>query len=382
MPPCSRILSANANYQNSYLIFAVCGAGAVVCLSRGLWWRALVILGIGVVAALSLVPYVNIIRQFTTGGAIRQKAITPGNLFMEFCQVFDSARWVLLPALVLLVVLLAVAVVSLAVRYKRAETPALRAALYALLVILIGVATLYRFMLAAGFPTFPWHYIPFLGLVAIALDMAADRIIGETALLRGARLALVILVMVVSACPLGNMGPLWTSVHVRRTNMDLIANDIAGAAAAKDFVLVCPFWYSYSFKYYYKGAAPWSTLPVVPADRIDLEYDSIKPLMSQADPLAPTLSAVRQTLQAGGRVWVAGRLPVALPGTLPPTISPAPDPVYGWDNVQYMTVWSLQASYFLSQHAVRFIPGVEEGDKNRVNALEHGRISMAEGWRD
>ncbi len=378
------ILSANANYQNSYLIFAICGAGASLCFARGLWRRGLSVLGCGVVAAISLTPYLNTIRRFTAGGVIRQKVITPGSLLMEFCEVFDSARWIILPAILLLFVLLACAFARGWIVRKGAwlDERGGRASFYGLLVILLAVATLYRFMLAAGFPTFPWHYIPFLGLVMLALDTGLDGILGAAPPARVARLAIALGIMVASACPWGRLGPVWTAARVRRTNMDLIAKDIAGVASRNDLVLVSPFWYSYSFKYYYKGGASWSTLPMVPPEQIDLEYDSMKPLMAEREPLAPTLSRIRDTLRGGGRVWVAGRLAVGEAGSTPPTISPAPDPVYGWDNVQYMTVWSLQTSSYLSRHVTRLITGVEEGDRNPVNALEHGCISMAEGWRD
>src|SRR5579862_4245173 len=99
------ILCANANYQDSYLIFAVCTAGAVVCLAQRLWGRGALILGIGLAGALSLLPYVGIIRAYAVGGSIRQASPGVGAVWEQFCEAFDPARWALLPLFLLLVLL-------------------------------------------------------------------------------------------------------------------------------------------------------------------------------------------------------------------------------------------------------------------------------------
>ncbi|GEM_PF-4984662 len=347
------ILCANANYQDSYLIFAVCTAGAVVCLAQRLWGRGALILGIGLAGALSLLPYVGIIRAYAVGGSIRQASPGVGAVWEQFCEAFDPARWALLP-LFLLLVLLA----------RRG-----RGALYGLLTVAISAAALYRFVLASGLPTFPWHFVPFIGLAALALDFAAD---GAPRMAR----------MVVAAAAMAvSVYPLWNLAHLRRTNIDLAADDVASVAAPRDFVFVSPFWFCYSFKYYYKGAAPWSILPLVPDDRIDLEYAAIKPLMEKPDPLAPAFAKIERTLRSGGRVWIVGRMPGPPPGRQPPKIGPAPDPVHGWDNAWYMQVWAMQTNYFLHRHAARFIVVPEEKGRP-VNHLERAEIAMVEGWKD
>jgi len=380
------ILCANANYQDSYLIFAICSAGAVVCLTRGQWRRAVLILAIGLAGALSLLPYVPVIREYAEGGSIRQAPIHPADIWTQFSEAFDAARILgrpsqgflrfggtLLPALLLLFAALLVLTIYLA-RRKRAD-PVFRAALYGALVIAIAGAALYRFVLFSGLPTFPWHFIPFIGLAAVALDFALDRFVSGKKPLRRARLA------AMAAVLLGCAIPLWDLAHLRRTNIDLAAADVADVAAQRDFVLVSPFWYCYPFKYYYKGPAPWSILPVVPDDQIDLEYNAIKPLMTKRDPLQPAFARIEQTLKNGGRLWIVGRMPGPAPGVLPPTVAPAPDPVHGWDNVWYMQVWAMQTNYFVKKHATRFIVVSEERGRP-VSSLERAEIAMAEGWKD
>jgi len=361
------LLCANSNYQNSYLIFAICSAGAVVCVARGLWLRAGLILCIGLAAALSLLPYLGVIRAYSAGGLIRQTPVHAGAVWEQFCEAFDPARWILAPVLLLLFA----AVLALIVVHRSRD----RAALYGGLVITISGAALYRFALSSGLPTFPWHFIPFIGLAAVALDFALDRFVCGKAPLRQARLAVAAVLMF--ACAI----PLWNWAHLRRTNMDLVAADVASVVSPRDFILVSPFWNCFSFRYYYKGSARWSTLPLIPDDQIDLEYDAIKPLMTKLNPLEPAFAKIRETLRHGGRLWVVGRMPGPAPGALPPTIAPAPDPVHGWDNVWYMQVWAMQTNYFLRTHAIHFVVVPEEQGRP-VNRLERAEIAMAEGWKE
>jgi hypothetical protein len=362
------LLCANSNYQNSYLIFAICVAGAVICMARRLWQRAALILGIGAAAAVSLLPYAGIIREYNEGGVIRKTGIDPGAVWLQFQEAFHPLAWVLIPALALLFVMVAIAAIRLRSREQSA-------ALYGGLVVAIGGVAFYGFVVLSGLPTFPWHYVPFIGLAAAALDFALDPFLVERRALRLARLA------VAAALFLGCAIPLWNWAHLRRTNMDLVAEDVASVAAPGDFVLVSPFWNCYAFKYYYRGPARWSILPLVPDDQIDREFEAIRPLMTASHPLEPAFAQIKETLRHGGRLWVVGRMPGPKPGMLPPTIAPAPDPVHGWDNVWYMQVWAMQTNYFIREHATHFIV-VPEVRGRPVSPLERAEIAMAEGWKE
>ncbi len=369
------LLCANSNYQNSYLIFAVCVAGAAVCAARRLWKRAALILGMGLAAAVSLLPYARIIREYNAGGLIRRATVEPGAVWFQFQEAFQPAAAILVPALMLLFGLTALVAARLYARERGAADPAFRAALYGGLVVAIGGGALYRFVLLSGLPTFPWHFIPFIGLAAAALDFALDPFFVQTVFSRRARFALA------AALLLASPALLWNWAHLRRTNLDLVAADVASVAVPGDFVLVSPFWNCYAFKYFYKGPAPWSILPLVPDDQIDLEFEAIRPLMTQPRPLDPAFARIRQTLSRGGRLWVVGRMPGPPEGSLPPAIGPAPDPVHGWDNVWYMQVWAMQTNYFIRRHATHFIV-VPETRGRPVSPLERAEIAMAEGWKE
>ena len=52
------ILAAHASYHNSYLVLTAGLAGAIACTSARLWKRAVVILGIGAVAGVSMLIYI------------------------------------------------------------------------------------------------------------------------------------------------------------------------------------------------------------------------------------------------------------------------------------------------------------------------------------
>ena len=46
----------HATHYNWVLLFALCAAGAVVALRNGQWKRSVLVLGIGLVAAITVMP--------------------------------------------------------------------------------------------------------------------------------------------------------------------------------------------------------------------------------------------------------------------------------------------------------------------------------------
>jgi hypothetical protein len=79
---------------------------------------------------------------------------------------------------------------------------------------------------------------------------------------------------------------------------------LARDAAPNDLVVVYPWHLGASFHRYYRGAAPWQTLPPL-SDTSVQRYDEARQAI--ADGRERTLiAAVTATLHRGGRVWYAG----------------------------------------------------------------------------
>ncbi len=367
------ILAAQSNYQSTYLILAICLAGTLICLVKRSRWRGTLVLGIGFLAALSMLPYRPVVKQYDEPAQlIRVPAVDAGLLWERFTEGFDS--WILLAILVELYALCVVLPFLFSRAKERKENrEAFLRSLYAATIIIVAPLGCYFFARKAGFSTQSWYYIPLLGLIVIAIEMALTSLL-ERRRARQIRLILTCMVMIAS------LQPLWKQSHVRRTTMDLAATRIASEASENDLVLINPFWEIVSFQYYYKGKAPWSLLPVVPDDQRNLSYIAVKPLLSSAEPLKATFERIEKTLRQGGRVWIVGGLPK---GNAPASAwIPAPHPVYGWNASHYMDDFAAQTAWFTTQNAVerRNIP-VQSGQAvSRFENVEW--IAVFSGWKN
>ena len=173
----------------------------------------------------------------------------------------------------------------------------------------------------------------------------------------------------------------WENVQVRATNVDLAAVTIAKEAAPGDYVVLAPWPYGVPFHYYYKGRAPWTTLPPL-ADNSIHRYDLMKAAIEHpADAVRPVFERIEATLRAGGKVWVVGELNATEPGHQPLIPAPAPDPRFGWDEASYMIAWERLLGDYLQTHALG-AQAMNPSENYRVSGLETMGIYRVEGWRD
>ena len=97
------------------------------------------------------------------------------------------------------------------------------------------------------------------------------------------------------------------------------------------------------------------------------------------DALSDIRSAISETLQSGNRVWlVGGARPVE--EDWPVSLSPAPDPEFGWSARAYSNVWSLQLGDFLKTHVE--LGNVVISPASDVSDTENVPLLVAQGWRD
>ncbi|MDB6025210.1 MAG: hypothetical protein JWM68_1433 [Verrucomicrobiales bacterium] len=367
------ILAAQSNYQSSYLILAICVAGALVCAVSGRRWRGVIVIGIGILAAFSMVPYRPVIVQYSESAKLLTiPDVNAALLWNRFSEGFDST--ISLSIFVELYVLsLALPVYYRLSRAHQQNRDAFHRSLYASSAALIAPIGCYVFARKAGFSTQSWYYIPILGLFGIAIEMSISGL-GERLRVRQLRLLLAGLVVV------AGVAPVWKHAHMRRTTMDIAADQVSKTASADDLVLVNPFWEVVSFQYYYKGNAPWSILPVVPDEERGRSFSATMPLMTSREPLKTTYERIEKTLRNGGKLLVVGGLQRAT--TVPPEWIPAPHPDYGWQSSEFVKVWSMQTGWFMEQHALeRKVLPVD--NNQRVNRFEDVEtIVIFSGWKD
>ena len=215
-----------------------------------------------------------------------------------------------------------------------------------------------------------------MALAALLLDFIFDTLRQQP----WARVARLVLALVVAGTSL----PLaWRQVQERQTNVDLIAAKLGQLAAKEDLIVVSLWPNGISFERYYRGAAPWMTIPPLDFHQFH-RYDLVKAQMTQADqdePVKPLLQKISETLQGGHRVWVAGLLAVGGPGDPLMHLSPAPDPQRGWHDVAYSRSWSMKTASYLRAVARHRQP-VPIACPEQVNPLEDLQVNVFDGWSE
>jgi len=164
------------------------------------------------------------------------------------------------------------------------------------------------------------------------------------------------------------------AVKCRQTNVDLIAAQLSSELAPNDYVIVHPFFCGVTFNRYYKGAAPWTTLP--PLDDYTLQrYDLFQAKMQTKDPIAPVIDRITSTLQSGNRVWLVGTIPFTEQPL--PEIRPAPN---NQVDGPYSFYWGVQVTQFLSAHSQRSAVAIAPST-NCVNPPESLPVFVVAGWK-
>lgn len=365
------VLSVQTLYQNAFFLLAICLAGAVVCLRQRQRTAVLGVLGIGTVAALSLLPYVNPIRQAQSWWVVSQ---TGTNLEITLDRLSKLAGpffgiWVTVAALAVVFGIGQAVLVPRRDSVCEEDLP-----LFGSIALVLGVVGFGVFIQLTGLLTQVWYYLPALCFTMVCCDVIASRV--HPAVRIGV-LVLAVATLVVSISPTAYAALRW-----RQTNGDLIAAQVARNAGPDDLVIVHPWYFGLTYGYYYRGAAKWTTLPPL-ADYRFHRYDLVKEQLATAEAIAPVLERVTATLRSGNRVWVAGRLPLPPPdGTTPTRLPPAPNGPRGWDDQPYSEAWGLEFRQLLEQHVTNATLVIDPATNAiPVNPAERMKLIVTSGWK-
>lgn len=367
---CAAVLSVQCVFQNAVLLAAVvAGAAAVACTRRD-WGRVVVPVGIGAVAAISLLPYAGVIARVSRWSMLNQEPVTLGHLAATLLAVVASSG---MPVLVCWLIAVALAL-GAAVRTVSGPAPGRGAShdvtLYAAVVMVVAVGGLLLFYARFRYPTQAWYY---LGLVAIVAVCAEAAIVAFSSA-RAIRIALVALalVIVMAGAPFA-----WALLGERLTNVDEAAARLNAEVKRGDLVIVSPWHLAISFRRYYRGDADVTTLPPLD-DHAVHRFDLVKAQMLSTDPLGPLLARIRRALESGHRVWIVGGLEVLPPGTAVPRLAPPPLPDSGWNARPYLQAWSLQTGAWLRDHATS---GTDIPMRVAGGRYEAAQLTVVSGWR-
>ncbi len=363
------ILAVQTLYHNAPLILAVCVAGFAVAAVARERSAALAVLATGVVAAVSLLPYVGVLLASRSWRPLNQSELGARALLVRSSEMVTEGSWPLAALWAAAAVLVVYGVVR-ALRRSSSDDPASRThVLYAALVIVAATSLHLGFLKLAGRVPQAWQFVPLIAVVALAIDV----VLGGTRSLRWARVGTAVLATALAfPASLDRVG-------ARQTNVDLIAQYVHTAAQPGDLILVNPWYVGITFNRYYRGPVRWMTLPPM-EDLTVHRYDLLKLRMTSAEPLAPLYGAIQGALESRHRVWLVGGLLFPPAGYVPPVLPPAPGLPTGWSDGPYTIGWALQTGHFVQTHAER-LAVVKIPVDRPVNGLENMGLLVVEGWR-
>jgi hypothetical protein len=167
-------------------------------------------------------------------------------------------------------------------------------------------------------------------------------------------------------------------VQYRQTDVDVIAKVLGARAGAHDLIVVQPWYCGVTFDRYYRGTAPWVTLPPLEDCRMH-RYDLLKEQLAAAHPIDTVLQRTVMTLSSGHTLWVVGRLDIPpSPAARIPYLPPAPNSRWGWSDVPYIELWSEEMGMVVARNATS-IERVEVPEPLRVNPYENVPLYCVRG---
>jgi len=375
------VLSVQTLYQSAVFVLAICIAGAAVCIRQHQQRKAIGVLSMGLPAALSLLPYVNPLRNAQSWWVVSKTGMTLDIFLNRIGQATGglASTWLVL---VILAALFGIgrALIKTSPDETRIQQDLL---LFASLALVIGVAGFGFFIKLTGLPTQVWYYILAMGFAVVCCDViyssdgfrsCCDVIFPR--IHQGARIGVLVTAVVVASLAFISQSILkW-----RQTNGDLVAAQVSKNADPNDLIIVHPWHNGITFEHYYHGAAPWTTLPPLSDHRFH-RYDLIKSKIQMTNAIEPVLKQVEATLRSGHSIWLVGKILVPRPNADPPAdLPPAPNGPQGWAEQPYMDAWSTRLGYFLVCHTTNAVTLVNPRT-NSVSPLENLPLVITSGWR-
>jgi hypothetical protein len=366
------VLSVNSLYQNAFLLFALCIAAAVVCFRCHQEKLVFPVVGVGVIAAVSLLPYAGIVAESQRWYVVEKLGFSADLVMSNLVKAVGSPQvWQILAWVAIFGLALARGFKSFGRPDRTRKIGPEDLPLFAAINIACGVFFFFFFLIVAKLPTQVWYWLPPMALVAVCADAALASWHTAREWWRTGLIALMVCVPFISGVSMAER---------RQTSVDLVAAHLREAAKPEDFIVVYPWYCGITFNRYYHGQTPWATLPPLSDLRLH-RYDLLKDKLAATSPTQPVLDKMILALNSGNRVWLVGGLPATEGGQddlndLPP----APGGPWGWSDIPYIFSWGRQAERVLARYAehIEVVPIPAAKD---VNEYENIPLTLAAGLR-
>jgi len=334
------VTSVQLSYANAIFVAGFCLSAAGLELWRTGGRRALLCLVPGALAALSLAPYAETLRLASEWTSLLRFRPDWGRLVPDLTvggSIVNPALWALFAVLAII----AAAKPDTSRRtYPGTASRLLPYALCAAAACLLGQVL---FVLWMQVPVFPRYFLPAFVFAGIALQLMLER-----------RRRLYHAVAALAALALAAV-PAWSRLAVRRTNVDLVAEVLSREATREDLVVLSPWFLHPSFQRYYRGPAPWITVPDLPWSPIT-RYDLIKrAIREESGSAGGSKRRLVALLGSAASVWFVhqaiGYIPQAEEAPAVPALSPG---LSGDDYVHFRSYWERGIWHCLRALLARF----------------------------
>jgi hypothetical protein len=301
------IVAVQCTYYNAVLVFACCVARLLVgpareCDDLGRMgegpisgdrplstFRRAKPLATGLIAALTLLPYIAVARERRGWDSLESFHI---DLATYAKRALEASGYVL-PIVVVTALIVAALRVTRTLSPRsgpRAESP--HHTMYASITLLLFALGHFLFLRAVGYFPQPWYFAILIVVSAVAADAMLDFDMYP-------RVAITVVILAIAIRGGAR------DITLRQTNADFAADLVARGATRDDLVIVYPWTVGVSFNAYYRGVAPWQTLPPLSDHRLQ-RYDLVKSRLNDPRGAEGLAQAASAKLSAGHHVWLVG----------------------------------------------------------------------------
>ena len=367
------LLAVQSLYLNSLILFAICLAGIIASFRRKQFVPLAGIFFVGLIAALSLLPYAGIMRDAHEQLALQREFQTVSNGMSSLISA-GALRGTAAKLVCILLFSIGLSVVSL---------PSLRRPLFdrikgtsdslvfAMIVVMAGAITTFGFLWSSGVHS-PRYRLPFTAAATLSMQVVYVTL--------RKNIGLTVANLVGSGLTAAAFIP--SSYHLselRRTNCDLAAAVVANSAAQDDLVIVTRFTHAPTFQRYYRGTAPWTSVPAV-ADHLQHRAYLARSVKLNPDTIRDILLSIESELKAGHKVFLVGRFPLSEIGR-PVSITSTPESGSSWRLGIYLNMWRRQIVNLLGQHAVQVLK-IALNESPPIDPQEKEDVFLFSGWKD
>lgn len=289
------LLSVHFTFYNPVVLLAVTIAAAVLLARDRRWTTVGVLFSAGLVAALSLLIYLPLIRARSGWSRAFRTRLDAEWLLRKLVETVNSSGR---SAAALWFIAILAAVIVVAVRSHAAEGRMERRAIeFCAIAGGLGAVFYMMFLYILSYPMTFWYFCVGLAVSGVCLDgilspRQNDRPSFQSAVLLFVATAFVLCVTDV-----------FEFISRHQTNVDLASRLVSERAKPGDLVIVFPWMNGVTFQRYYRGRAPWETLPPM-ADHTVHRYDLMIDSWSHEERVTRLRDAALSRIAAGGTVWL------------------------------------------------------------------------------